>query len=109
MFTGTLTPKKKSNIYALCAWFSSSLSQGVAFGTGPNDIPTHWDQILLPLPEPFAVDPSRELTLSISPLTEQVGKEQCWSWSISDGEKTLSVNELQQQLRELNDVPQGKL
>jgi len=109
VFTGKLTPDKKSEIYALCAWFSSNLSQGVAFSTGPNDIPTHWDQILFPLPEPFAVDPSRELTVSISPLTEQVGKDQCWSWSISDGEKTLRVNELQQQLRELNDLPQGKL
>ena len=109
VFTGRITPNKKSEIYALCAWFSSSLSQGVTFSTGPNDIPTHWDQILFPLPEPFAVDPSRELTVSISPLTEQVGKDQCWSWSISDGEKTLSVNELQQQLREFNDVPQGKL
>jgi len=109
VFTGKLKPSKKSEVYALCAWFSSNLSPGVTFSTGPNDIPTHWDQILFPLPEPFPVDPSRELTLSISPLTEQVGKEQCWSWSITDGDKTLSVNELQQQLRTLSEVPQGKL
>jgi SAM-dependent methyltransferase len=107
VFTGTIKPDKKADIYALCGWFSSRLCEGVAFGTGPNDIPTHWDQILFPLPEPLTVDPCRELTLSISPLTEQVGKEQCWSWSVTDGKKTLSVNE--QQLRALIDVPRGKL
>lgn len=109
VFAGTIRPDRKTEIYALCGWFSSNLSQGVAFGTGPNDIPTHWDQVLFPLPEPFTVDPSRELTLRISPLTELTGKEQCWSWSITDGEKTLSVNEQQQPLRTLIDVPQGKL
>lgn len=109
VFTGTVTPGMRSEIYAICGWFSSKLCKGVAFGTGPNDTPTHWDQILFPLPEPFIVDPSRQLTISISPLTEQVGKEQCWSWSITDGENTLSVNEQHQQLRTLAEVPQGKL
>jgi SAM-dependent methyltransferase len=109
VFTGTLRPEKKCNIYALCGWFSTTLSPGVAFGTGPDDLPTHWDQVLFPLPQPFAVDPSRELTLSISPLTEQTGKEQCWAWSITDGENTLSVNEQQQALRAPVELPRGKL
>jgi len=109
VFTGTLRPEKKCDIYALCGWFSAALSPGVEFGTGPNDLPTHWDQVLFPLPQPFAVDPARELTLSISPLTEQTGKEQCWSWSITDGENTLSVNEQQQALRTPVDIPRGKL
>jgi SAM-dependent methyltransferase len=108
VFTGVINPSEAADIYALCAWFSSQMSQSVAFGTGPNDMPTHWDQILFPLPEPFAVDPSRELRISISPLTEQVGKEQCWSWSITDGDKTISVNEQQLRVPESN-VPQGKL
>jgi len=93
VFFGTLKPDSKAEIFALCGWFSSTLSAGVELGTGPNDLPTHWDQILFPLPEPFPVDPSRELTLTVSPLTEQVGKEQFWCWSITDGEKTISVNE----------------
>ena len=109
VFSGTLKPNKKADIYALCGWFSAQLCRGVGFGTGPNDTPTHWDQILFPLPEPFSVDPSRELTISISPLTEQVGKEQFWAWSITDSEKTLSVNEQQQQLQALVAVPHGKL
>ena len=108
VFSGVIKPSKKADIFALCAWFSSQLSEGVAFGTGPNDMPTHWDQILFPLPEPFTVDPLRELSITISPVTEQVGREQCWSWSITDGDKTISVNE--QQLRPAeSDVPQGKL
>lgn len=95
VFSGTIRPGNKSTIFALCGWFSTELSDGVTFGTGPDDIPTHWDQVLFPLPEPFTVDPGRELHITVSPLTEQVGKEQCWSWSITDGETTISVNERQ--------------
>jgi protein arginine N-methyltransferase 1 len=110
VFSGTIKPSRKVKIFALCGWFSSKLSQGSSFGTGPADMPTHWDQILFPLPEPFSVDPARELSITLSPLTEQVGKEQCWSWSITDGEKTISVNEQEQQHRQtLRDLPSGKL
>ncbi|MFT5676806.1 MAG: protein arginine N-methyltransferase 1 [Paraglaciecola sp.] len=109
VFTTTLIPSEKAEIFALCGWFSTQLSSGVQFGTGPNDIPTHWDQILFPLPEPFTVDPSRELTITLSPQTEQVGKEQFWCWSISDGENTLTVNEQQLQQQAIVEVPQGKL
>jgi len=109
VFTTTLVPSEEAQIFALCGWFSAQLSEGVQFGTGPNDIPTHWDQILFPLPEPFTVDPGRELTITLSPLTEQVGKEQFWCWSISDGNTTISVNEQQLQLEALVEVPQGKL
>lgn len=109
VFTTTLVPSEKTEIFALCGWFSAQLSAGVQFGTGPNDIPTHWDQILFPLPEAFSVDPSRELTITLSPQTEQVGKEQFWCWSISDGEKTLTVNEQQLQRQAMVEVPQGKL
>lgn len=109
VFTSTLIPSEKTEIYALCGWFSTQLSPGVQFGTGPNDIPTHWDQILFPLPEPFAVDPARELTITLSPQTEQVGKEQFWCWSISDGEHSLTVNEQKLQQQALVEVPRGKL
>lgn len=109
VFTTTLLPSKKAKIFALCGWFSAQLSPGVQFSTGPNDIPTHWDQILFPLPEPFNVDPSRELTITLSPQTEQVGKEQFWSWSISDNKNSISVNEQELQQQALFEVPQGKL
>ena len=108
VFSGSIKPDKKTRIFALCGWFSSELSPGVKLGTGPNDMPTHWDQILFPLPEPFPVDRAMELTITISPLTEQVGKEQCWNWSITDGERTVSVGEQQQQ-QALADLPGGKL
>ncbi len=109
VFSGKVYPSKRSEIYALCGWFSSRLCEGVSFGTGPGDLPTHWDQILFPLPEPFAVDPSRELTITLSPLTERVGKEQYWSWSVTDGEKIASVNEHQHQRGESVDLPKGRL
>jgi SAM-dependent methyltransferase len=109
VFTTTFKPSEETEIYALCGWFSAQLSEGVEFSTGPNDIPTHWDQILFPLPQPFSVDPSRAVTITLSPLTEQVGKEQFWAWSISDNENSLSVNELDLQQQAQVDVPQGKL
>jgi SAM-dependent methyltransferase len=108
VFSGKVIPDRKARIFALCGWFSAELSSGVKLGTGPNDMPTHWDQVLFPLPEPFTVEPSRELTITISPLTEKVGKEQFWQWSVTDGENTVSVNE-QQQHRALADLPPGKL
>ena len=108
VFSGTIRANKKARIFALCGWFSAELSPGVTLGTGPNDMPTHWDQVLFPLPEPFTVDPSLELTITISPLTEQVGKEQRWYWSITDGDRTVSVGEQQQQ-QALADLPGGKL
>lgn len=109
VFSCVVKPNKKATIYALCAWFIAKLSDDVSLCTGPNDSPTHWDQILFPLTESFSVDPSRELTVTISPLTEQVGKEQCWSWSISDDKKTICINEKEQRLQSQIDVPQGKL
>jgi protein arginine N-methyltransferase 1 len=109
VFTTTLTPSEKTDVFALCGWFSAQLSAGVQFGTGPNNIPTHWDQILFPLPSPFAVCPSRELTISLSPQTEQVGKEQFWSWSISDSNNCVTVNEQLLQQQGLVEVPQGML
>jgi SAM-dependent methyltransferase len=109
VFTGTLWPERKCDVYALCGWFSTKLSPGVAFGTGPGDLPTHWDQVLFPLPKPFSVDPARELTLSISPLTEQTGKEQFWAWSISDGEQTQHVDERQQAQLTQVEMRRGKL
>lgn len=109
VFTTTLIPSEKADIFALCGWFSAQLSAGVQFGTGPNDMPTHWDQILFPLPQPFSVDPSRELTITLSPLTEAVGKEQFWCWSITDAENSITVNEQELQQQAQVDVPQGKL
>ena len=109
VFSATLMPSEKTTIFALCGWFSAQLSHGVEFSTGPGDIPTHWDQILFPLPEPFDVDPSTELCITLSPQTEKVGKEQFWSWSISDGTKTLSVNEQTLQHQANNHLKQGKL
>lgn len=109
VFTGKLKPERTGEVYALCGWFSTQLSNSVAFGTGPNDLPTHWDQILFPLPKAFRVDPARELTLSISPLTEKTGREQVWSWSITDGETTLSVNEQHLAMSTSADLPSGKL
>lgn len=109
VFSTTLTPSEKTRVFALCGWFSAQLSPKVEFSTGPSDLPTHWDQILFPLPRPFEVDPSRDITVTLSPLTEQVGKEQFWAWSITDSNDSVSVNELELQQQSIINVPQGRV
>lgn len=108
-FSATISPNEKSVVYALCGWFSTQLSKSAYFSTGPNDIPTHWDQILFPLPQGFAVSPDKPITITLSPLTEEVGKEQFWSWSISDTEQSISVNEQALQQQEPKQNERGKL
>ena len=50
--SGSVIPNKKAKIYALCGWFSTHLGSDVRFSTGPNDPPTHWDQMIFPTQPP---------------------------------------------------------
>ncbi len=93
VLTGVVKPNKKAKVYGLCGWFSTDLIDGVRFGTGPGDLPTHWDQIIFPLTEPFKVSPAREVTVKIAPLVSEGDAEQRWEWSISDAKKCLKNND----------------
>lgn len=108
VFTAKLRVSQNATVFALCGWFSAQLSSGVAFGTGPSDVPTHWDQILFPLPNGFEVNTERELTISLSPLTQQVGKDQLWRWSIEDSKNSVEVDE-QRLLQIPSEIPIGRL
>eukprot|EP00931_Biecheleriopsis_adriatica_P050291 TRINITY_DN29110_c0_g2_i1.p1 TRINITY_DN29110_c0_g2~~TRINITY_DN29110_c0_g2_i1.p1 ORF type:complete len:432 (-),score=79.53 TRINITY_DN29110_c0_g2_i1:203-1498(-) len=39
--------EKEGNFHGLAAWFSCELAPGVGFSTGPDAVPTHWEQTLL--------------------------------------------------------------
>lgn len=92
---GRVVPRRKATVYALCGWFEAQLTPSVVLGTGPDDPPTHWNQILFPLSEPFKVSPSREVTVRITPPSLDTGcSELGWSWSIEDGSQRIQSTDL---------------
>jgi len=79
--------------YGIVAWFSCDLTDKISFGTGPHDPPTHWDQMFLPFVDPFVVVPDRELTLELRPPYGPEEEDPAWSWSLSDGEDLVAIDE----------------
>jgi SAM-dependent methyltransferase len=88
-------PHQASLVYGVVAWFDAQLTDKVRFGTGPDDAPTHWDQLYFPFPEPFVVVPDRELTLEIRPPRQPENEDPTWAWQMTDGEETVFVDERQ--------------
>ena len=91
---GRATPSEEATVYALCGWFETQLVPGVVLGTGPADPPTHWNQILFPLTEPFAVRPGREVTVRIAPPKESDVGDLGWSWSIEDDAQSIRISDM---------------
>jgi SAM-dependent methyltransferase len=91
---GRVVPSREATVYALCGWFEAHLTPTVVLGTGPDDPPTHWNQILFPLTEPFAVSPSREVTVRISPPQETGTGDLGWSWSIADDAQAIQITDM---------------
>lgn len=93
--TGKAVPREAAAVYGLCGWFNAKLTDDIDLGTGPNDPPTHWNQIFFPFSEPFEVSPSRELTVRIAPPEQNELLEHTWRWSISDGSRCIEMNDYQ--------------
>lgn len=100
--SGTVVPEKEAVVYGLCGWFSAKLADDIILGTGPDDPITHWNQIFFPFLEPIKVTPQRELTIRISPPYEDGMPDPSWSWSISDGERSVHMNDYEH--REKNNI-----
>jgi SAM-dependent methyltransferase len=91
--TGSLTVEREATTFGLLAWFDAFLGGGVEFGTGPHQAPTHWRQVYLPFPEPFDVSPQKPLQITIKPPRNVENEDVTWSWSITDGERAIVVDE----------------
>ena len=91
---GRVVPSREATIYGLCGWFEAQLTPTVVLGTGPADPPTHWNQILFPLTDPFTVSPSREVTVRISPPRGTGSADLGWSWSIEDSEQQMLITDM---------------
>jgi len=106
---GRVVPSREAKVYALCGWFEALLTPTVKLGTGPADPPTHWSQILFPLTEPFAVSPSREVTVRISLPQETGTGDLGWSWSIADDAHRIQISDLDHPKRLDSELAPGLL
>ena len=93
-YKGKVIPNKDATIYGLSGWFSADLAPNIILGTGPDDPPTHWMQIYFPFYKPFEVKKNKELTVTITPPGDNVKWDSHWSWSVSDEELTIEMNDL---------------
>lgn len=81
---GEVHPTRDAEVYALCGWFDTELSEGVRFGTGPADPPTHWLQMVFPLLRPFHARAGRPIRISFTPMYPGKPEGTVWRWSIAD-------------------------
>lgn len=93
ILSATGRARSASRAYGIVAWFSAELTDTIGFGTGPDDAPTHWEQMLFPFPEPFVLVSGRELSVRIRPPKEPEGQNPTWAWSMTDGIETVSIDE----------------
>ena len=93
--TGTIVPKTQATVYGFCAWFSANLVEGINLGTGPHDPATHWDQMCFMFLEPLEVEAGVELTIHLTIPDDTCARhEPSWFWSLSDGSRTIEMNDL---------------
>lgn len=81
-------------VYGIVAWFDAELTDNIRFGTGPDDAPTHWDQLLFPFPEPLVVTPDKEFQIEIRPPHQAEEEDPTWAWSFTDGLEAVAVDEM---------------
>lgn len=76
---GTLTATRDSTAHALGVWFDAELGGGVALTNRPPSATPSWQQVLLPLPKPVAVEANRgvDFALAIN------GGGRDWRWEVA--------------------------
>ena len=106
---GTVIPDADAMVYGIVGWFSAEVAKGVFLGTGPDDPPTHWNQLFFPLVTPFEVKKGKELSIEIVIPTAEEPLGDNWVWGISDEEKTVTMDNMRFRRREEGDLKGGKL
>jgi SAM-dependent methyltransferase len=105
--SGTVTPTKAATVYGFCGWFNAQLVEGIDLGTGPNDPPTHWNQMYFSFDEPLDVEPGVELTIRVELPEVDSKHDQVWRWSISDGKRSIEMNDLDHRTQLVSALPNG--
>lgn len=93
VLTGRVQVETEAVVYGLIGWFDCALAAGIAFGTGPDDAPTHWRQVYFPFTEPLTVHPNRPLDVTIRLPRDGDTPEPGWTWSVTDGVNTRAADE----------------
>lgn len=77
--------KTKAHITGLAIWWSADLVDGITLGTGPDDPRTHWEQLYLPVAEPFDVSSGETLTARLRSTTSYgEGTNVTWTLTVAD-------------------------
>ena len=77
--------KKAAPITGLAIWWSADLVEGITLGTGPEDARTHWEQLYLPIAEPFDLARGETLTARIRSTTSYgEGTNVTWTLTVAD-------------------------
>ncbi len=85
--TGNVTWELKAptTITGLAIWWTAELVDGLSLGTGPTDSRTHWEQLYLPVAEPFEVRKGETLTARLRSTTSySQGTNVKWTVGVSD-------------------------
>jgi len=68
-------------VYGVAVWWRAELCEGTELSTGPLDPPTHWDQLYLPVLEPFALKPGETLSVHLrSTSSPEHGTDMSWTF-----------------------------
>lgn len=74
-----------AEVHALAGWFTLALWEGHHLPTGPADPPTHWKQVVLPVP-PIGVRGGLHLEVELGPdPADRRGLELIIDWRTEDG------------------------
>jgi len=106
---GELTPPGDAEVFALCGWFDTELADGIGFGTGPADPPTHWAQVVFPLVRPFRARAGKPIRLSFSPIYRDPDDAAVWRWSIADDADEIEMDDFVIRSWAARPVPDGWL
>ena len=86
--------KKGAHITGLAIWWSAELVPGISLGTGPADARTHWEQLYLPIAEPFTVKAGETLGARIRSTTSYgKGTNVTWTLTVTDAKGRARVKQ----------------
>lgn len=83
---------RPATLYGLALWWDCTLAPGITLSTAPDAPKTHWEQLYLPLPEPFAMKRGDTLQAALASSSSCEGGTNL-SWSLSlNGKKTQNMD-----------------
>jgi type I protein arginine methyltransferase len=75
--------KDAATVSGLAIWWRAELLTGIELSTDPRDLPTHWEQLFLPLLEPITVAPGETIVANLkSKSAYATGTDVKWTVSI---------------------------